>query len=164
MRIEAEIRYEAGPEAVGAMLADPTVVDRKCAATGALQHTVDVQGDATGPFTVTTVRTMPTDNFPDVARRFVGDTIDIRQEDVWNAPAADGSRTGVITVAIGGAPLRLNGTLRLDADGEGTRELIDGDLKASVPVLGGKLEKASEPALRMAIRKEQQVGTDWLAR
>ena len=163
MRFEAEIRYPASPDAVGGMLADRSFVDRKCAATGAIRHTVDVQGDASGTFTVTTVRTMPTDDFPDVARTFVGDTVDIRQVDSWNAPSADGTRVGTITVEITGAPLRLRGTLALANGGKGTVETVAGDLKASVPIIGGKLEKAAEPALKAAIRSEERVGTQWLS-
>lgn len=162
MRIEAVIRYAAAPDAVGAMLADPAFVDRKCAAMGARRHTASVEGDASGAFTVTTVRTMPTDDFPDVARRFVGESVDISQTDTWAAPAPDGTRTGTVVVAISGAPLRLTGAVSLGADGGGTVETVEGDLQASVPLIGDRLEKAAEPALMMAIRKEQQVGREWL--
>jgi len=162
VRFEAEIHYTASPADVGTMLADAEFSDRKCAATGALRHTVEVDGDASGAFTVSTVRTMPTDAFPDVARTFVGDTVDIRQVDSWKAPSADGTRAGTITVEIAGAPLRLKGALALAGDARSTVETIHGDLKASVPIIGGKLERAAEPALQAAIRKEEQVGTEWL--
>ena len=163
MRVDAEIRYTAPPDAVGTMLADPEFVDRKCAATGALRHTARVDGDASGAFTVTTVRTMPTNTFPDVARKLVGKTVDITETDSWDAAAADGSRRGTVVVTISGAPLKLDGTLSLDADGTGARQTIGGDLKASVPIIGGKLERASEPALKMAIRSEEKVGAAWLS-
>lgn len=164
MRVEDEIRYPAEPRAVAAMLADPEFVDQKMAATHALSSDVEVVGDAGGEFTVTSRRTMPTQGLPDVARTFVGDTLDIRQVEAWEAPAADGSRTGSIVVEVVGAPLRLTGTLRLTpVDGE-TLQVLSGDLKASVPLLGGKLEKAAEPAFLAAVRKEHEVGTAWLRR
>ncbi len=163
MRVETEIRYAATPDAVGSMLADPSFVDRKCAATGALRHTATVDGDASGAFTVTTVRTMPTDTFPDIARKFVGETVDIRQVDSWDAAGTGGSRSGTVVVEIAGAPLRLTGSLSLQARDGATLQTVDGDLKASVPFIGGKLEKAAEPALKMAIRKEGEVGRQWLS-
>jgi hypothetical protein len=46
----------------------------------------------------------------------------------------------------------------------GTRQTIDGDLKASVPLVGGRIEKAIEPAMQAAIRVEQREGRAWLAR
>lgn len=163
MKIQDEIRYEASPDAVAAMLADPAFVADKCARTGAIDHTVDVDGEASGPFTVTTARTMATDDFPDVAKKLVGDTIVIHEVDTWEAAAADGSRRGTITLRIKGAPLVLNGILALRADGAGTAQTVDGDLKASVPLIGGKLEKAAEPAVRSAMRKEHEAGREYLA-
>lgn len=163
MRVDAEISYPAGPTEVAAMLADTAFLERYCAATGAVRHTVEVVGDADGAFTVTTVRTMPTDDFPDVARRFVGDTVDIRQVDEWQAAGSGGSRSGTTTVEISGAPLRLAGDLRLSPGGDGTTQSVTGDLKASVPLIGGKLEKAAEPAIRAAIRQQEKVGRAWLA-
>lgn len=164
MRVEEEIRYSASPDEVAAMLADPEFVERKCAATGALSHDAEVVGDASGAFTVTTRRSMPTDAVPDIARSFIKDSLEVRQVEAWDAPGPDGSRSGTVTVEIVGAPLRLGGTMKLDSDGGGTVERLSADLKASVPLIGGKLEKAAAPAFLAAIRKEQEVGTAWLKR
>lgn len=164
MHVDAEIRYDASPEQVAAMLADEDFVEAKCVAMGALKHTVLVEGDARGAFTVTYSRTMPTNDFPEAARRFVGDTVVIRQVDDWREPDADGSREGTLSVEITGAPVRLSGTQRLSPEGAGTVQAVDGDLKASVPIVGGKLEKAAEPALRAAMRTENRTGREWLAR
>ena len=163
MKIQEEIRYDAPLEDVAAMLADPAFVEDKCRRTGAIDQTVEVEGDADGPFTVTTVRTMPTDDFPDVARKFVGDTVVIKQVDTWRAAAEDGSRAGDVRLKLAGAPVELTGTMSLAADGAGTRQDLVGDLKASVPLLGGKLEKAAAPAIVMALRKEGEVGREYLA-
>ncbi len=163
MHVEAEITYEAGPAEVAAMLADQAFVERKCDRMGALQRSVEMSGDVTGPFTATSSRTMPTTDFPDVARKFVGETVTIKQVDAWQAPEADGSREGTVDVEIMGAPLRVKGTMRLSPSGTGTLQTVDGELKASVPLIGGSLEKAAHPAIMSAIRKEQQVGREWLA-
>lgn len=163
MRVDQDIHYPVPPAEVAAMLADPAFVDRKCAAMGSISHDSEVVGKAGDAFTVTTRRTLPTDSFPDVARRFVGETIDIRQVDAWEAAGADGTRAGTLVVEVVGAPLRLTGTQRLDPDGTGTLQTVTGDLKASVPLVGGRLEKAAEPAITLAIRTEAKVGSAWLA-
>lgn len=163
MHVDAEIRYPATTDQVAQMLADSRFVEGKCVAMGATKQTVLVEGDASGAFTVTSSRTLPTDDFPDVARKFVGSSVTIRQVDAWQPAAADGSRQGTITVEIVGAPLRMTGDQWLRPDGAGTVQVFDGELKASIPLVGGKLESAAEPAIRMAIRKEDQVGHEWLA-
>lgn len=161
MRINDELRYQAAPDAVAVMLADPAFNDAVSQRMGAVSHTTDVVGDPSGAFTVTTVRTLPTDDFPDVARKFVGATVDVREVDTWEAAAQDGSRDGRIAVEIVGAPLRLNGTLRLRPEGDATVEVVEGDLKASVPLVGGALERAAEPAIRSAVRQRGRVGGSW---
>ena len=109
------------------------------------------------------VASCPTDDVPDYARSFIGKTLDVVRVDRWEPPAADGSRDGTVTVEIKGAPIRLNGMLTLRPDDAGCEEVIAGELKASIPLLGGKMERAAEPALMSAIRKEEEVGLVHLA-
>lgn len=163
MRVSAEIYYDADPAAVMAMLTDPAFQERKCAATGALSSSVAIEGDDDGPVTITTRRTMPTDEVPDFARSYVGQTLEVVHTDSWQAPGGDGSRRGEVLVEITGLPVRLTGTQRMAAADDGTTTVVEGDLKASVPLFGSKIEKAVEPAMRAALRKEQDVGTAWLA-
>jgi hypothetical protein len=157
VKVNAHIRYPASCEHVFTMLVDRSFQERVCAATGALRYEVQVEQDA-GSATITTRRELPTDDIPDYARSFVGRTLDVVRVDRWEAPAADGSRDGTVTVEIKGAPIRLNGMLALRPDDAGTEETIVGELKASIPLLGGKMERAAEPAVMSAIRKEEEVG------
>ena len=39
---------------------------------------------------------------------------------------------------------------------------INGDLKASIPLLGGRVEKAAAPAVVHAIHGEERTGRRWL--
>jgi hypothetical protein len=163
VRLSAEIRYDADPATVFAMLADPDFQERKCAATGAIDHEVEIEEYDDGGAAIRTQRTMPTDNIPDFVRTFVGQTLTVVQVDDWQPAAADGSREGTTVVEIKGSPVRLAAAMTLGPDGAGSRQTIDGDLKASVPIVGGRIEKAIEPALQAAIRVEQREGRTWLA-
>ena len=163
MRLSAEIRYDADPATVFAMLVDADFQERKCAATGALDHELEIEEYDDGGAAIRTSRTMPTDQVPDFIRTFVGQTLTVVQVDDWQPPAPDGSREGTVVVEIKGAPVRLAAAATLLADGAGSRQTIDGDLKASVPLIGGRIEKAVEPALQAAIRVEQREGRAWLA-
>ena len=157
MKVNARLRYPVSCEHVFAMLVDRSFQERVCEATKALRYEVRIEQDA-GSATITTRRELPTDAVPEFARGFVGRTLDVVRVDRWEPPAADGSRDGTVTVEIKGAPIRLNGMLALRPDDAGSEEVIAGELKASVPLLGGKLERAAEPALMSAIRKEEEVG------
>ena len=162
MRLKAELRYDSGPAEVFAMLTDPAFQERKLAATGALEQHVEVETRDDGGAVVTTRRTMPTDQVPDLVRNLVGRTLTIVQVEDWEPAAGDG-RSGTVTAEVSGAPVRLTGTLRLAATGAGTVETLEGELKAKVPIVGGRIERAAEPAITAAIEVEEREGRAWLA-
>jgi hypothetical protein len=163
VRLSAEIRYDADPEAVFAMLTDVGFQERKLAATHAVDYEVEVEEDGNGGAVVTSSRDLPTDDVPDLVRSLVGPTLTVVQVEEWKAAAADGSRDGTVRVEVRGAPVRFTASLRLTPAGGGSVEVLDGDLKARVPMIGGRIEKAAEPAIMGAIRVEERTGKDWLA-
>lgn len=163
MRITAEIHYDADPGTVFRMICDVAFQERKCVANGAIAHEVEVEEYEDGGAVVTTHRTLPADGVPEFVRSFVGDTLRVTQTDDWAGPGDDGSRDGTTLVEIAGAPVRFTAALRLEPSGTGARQSVAGDLKASVPLVGGKIERAAEPAIRAAVRAEQRTSDAWLA-
>jgi Protein of unknown function (DUF2505) len=161
MKISSTVEYAATPEAVFAMLSNEDFQARKCVATGARRHSVSIsaQGDRT---VIVSSRDLPTDDFPDFVKRMVGATLAIRETQDWGPPGTDGARQGLLTVDIAGAPIDLAGTLSLAPGGQGTVETVEGDLKAGIPLIGGKIENAAAPAIRSAIRVEKETGQAWL--
>lgn len=162
MRISADVLYDADPATVFAMICDVAFQERKCIANGALEHRVEIEEYEDGGAVVTTHRTLPADGIPDFVKSFVGPTLVITQTDDWAGPGADGVRTGTTVAEIAGAPVRFTAALRLESTTTGARQAVAGELKATVPLIGGKIEKAAEPAIRAAIRAEQRTSTAWL--
>ena len=163
MQVSAEIRYDADPRTVFAMITDPAFQRAKCEATGSLEHEVRVDARTDGGVVVFSRRTMPTDQVPDFVRSLVGATVHLEETQTWHPVTPEGERTGVIVVQIQGAPVRFTASTALSEDGTGTHQPIEGELKASVPLFGGRIERAAEPAVRAAIRVEQRTGTTWLS-
>ena len=162
MRISETISYAAAPDAVFAMVTDPEFQKRKCVEAGAHEYDAAVAMDGEGA-RVVTKRDLRADGLPDFARSVVGNTLSVTETYLWGAPGADDSRTGTLTVEVAGAPVALRSDVRLFPSGGGTTISIDGDLKASIPLFGGKIEKAAAPAVIDAIHSEQETGTRWLA-
>ena len=77
---------------------------------------------------------------PGFLERFLPKDGRIRETFDWQAAAGDGTRRGTWRVEIAGAPARLGGTMRLEPLPEGSRYTIEGDVKVSVPLIGGKAE------------------------
>jgi hypothetical protein len=61
------------------------------------------------------------------------------QTEVWG-PAKDGSRSGTWQGEIPGAPAKVGGRMSLTPISTGTRYRIEGEVKVSIPLVGGKAE------------------------
>lgn len=162
MKIEHSFTLPADVDRVMAMIADPAYVEDKIRRTGAKDHTVQVTTDGPGPV-IRTTRVMSTDRVPQVARRAVGDSVTLHEEQVWDAPAADGSRTGRLKVTAGSAPASLEATLRLEPRGQETVFSTSGDFRVRIPLLGSQIEKQAEPYVGKVIGLEEKASRDWLA-
>lgn len=160
MDMHSELRYDADPATVFEMLTNEEFIGRKTLAANAVRHHVSVQRDS-DRVTVNLTRVMPPD-VPDFVRRFVGETIDVRQVDTWGAAAADGSRNGTLELEMVGAPVTCTGRMRLEPNGSSTVITINGKLKAAVPLFGGKIEEAVHQGLMEVAKIEQKVGDWWL--
>jgi len=151
--------YPATPDVVFAQMCAQEFQDAKCDATttGRWKADVSTTGDRT---VVSTERVLPTDGLPDIARSFVGESLTIVEVQTWGPAAADGSRTADLNLHVKGAPMTLKGSIRLSPTASGTVHQLDGELRAGVPLIGGKLEKAAADPLMFAARTE----TDLLRR
>lgn len=162
MRFDATIDYPADVQTVATMLADEEFVRRKLAASGALDSSYDVlrEGEA---FTITTRRTMPTDQVPSRFRSLVGQSLDVRLVEAWEAPQADGTRSGTLALDIAGVPVRATGRMLLRPSGEGSSQSFSGDVTASIPLFGKPIEKAAADAVDKVLAVERSIGLDYLA-
>ncbi len=161
MRIAETARYPAPPEEVFAVLADEDFQDAKCEATHAMSHTVEVTA-RDGRTRVRTERELPATGLPDVARSFVGDTLRVTETHDWGPAGPDGSRRASIEIGVRGAPITMRGTIALLPDGPGTREEIEANLSASVPLVGGRIERAAAPVVQQAITIETRMAHERL--
>ena len=157
MKFEHTLRYAATPDQVFAMLGEATFRERVCEAQHATECTAVVDGyDDT--MTVKVDQKRPSEGIPSFAKKFVGDTIHILQEEEWTS-ATDAR----LDVSIPGKPGHLKGTITLRPDGDGTVETVAGELKVAIPLVGGKIEVLVAEMLEHALQAEQRIGTAWLA-
>ncbi len=89
----------------------------------------------------------------------MGDEIQIVQTERW--ASAD---RGDIAVEIPGKPGDMKGTAQLRESGGTTTETVDLTVKVGIPLVGGKLEGLIGDLLLKALRAENTVGREWLAR
>lgn len=157
MKFSHDLTYDAAPDQVLRMLADPAFRDRVCDAVHGTDRRVAIQGAGAG-MTVTVDQTQPARGIPSYAAKFVGDQIRIIQHERWRTTAgAD------LELEIPGKPGAFAGTIALVATGTGTTETVSGDVTVKVPFVGSRLESLVGDVFRSALEAENRVGRAWLA-
>jgi len=157
MKFSHEIQYTAAADDVYAMLAEQAFREQVCDACHAVDRTVQITPSADG-MDVVVHQTLPGDGIPSFAKKLVGDRIQVVQSERWTSPT-----NAALEVNIPGKPGQLRGTVTLTERGGETVKIVDGDIKVSIPLVGGKLEGLIGDLFRSALRAESRVGARWLA-
>ncbi|GAB4099096.1 DUF2505 domain-containing protein [Sinomonas halotolerans] len=164
MALEASTTLSHPVARVAAVLTDEAFQRHVSELVGGRLESFSIEGDPAGAFTATVVRQVPTQRLPEIARKVVGEHLNVTQTEVWSAPEADGSRQADITVKVAGAPVDVAAVQRLVAEGGSTRVELTGSVTSSVPLLGGKIASAAEPMVGKALNLQASEADAWLAK
>jgi hypothetical protein len=161
MDVREEIVYDASPDDVFEMLCDQAFREKVCRGIGSVRYDVSITRDGDTAL-VRQDRVMKAD-LPDVAKKIVGDTIEMVQTEDWGKRRPDGSRTATFHVEIPGKPGAITGKVSLSPAGDGSREVVSGQVKVSIPFVGKRLETEVAKGLQAALEVEGRIGAKWLA-
>lgn len=154
MKYQETIDYPVPCERLLGIFTQPDFVLAKYAAQGAsniqpLAHTHD--GDT---FRVTVSRDVPVQvDVPGFARSLVPSTITLIQTDTWNTR----TRRGSLDIEFKGMPVKLRCEMRLEDGPSGAHHTLDFDIRVSVPLVGGKLEKLLADDLQLKFKHDTEV-------
>jgi hypothetical protein len=161
MDVREDIVYDASPDDVFEMLCDQSFREKVCRAIGSLSYDVTISRDG-DTATVRNHRVMDAD-LPEVAKKVVGDTIEMVQTEEWGPRESDGARAGAFRVEIPGKPGSISGKVSLAPLRSGTRETVAGQVKVSIPLVGKRLETEVVRGMKAALEVEGRVGAKYLA-
>ncbi|GAA3693131.1 DUF2505 domain-containing protein [Arthrobacter ginkgonis] len=164
MALNATTTLPYTPAEVVATFADRAFVEHLGTQVGGTLKDFTVSGDLAGAFESVTVRSVPTDRLPEIARKFVGASVDVTQREAWSAPAADGSREANVTVEVSGIPVNVSAVQRVAAAAGGSRVDLEGEVSSGIPFLGGKIASAAEPFVGKALNLQAAQAKAWLER
>ncbi len=154
--LSARMQLPADPAAAYALLVDPDYVREIGEATGGQEVTVTVTPTDDGGAVVASHRVLPAE-LPSYAKAVVGDSLKLTETRTFGPAAADGSRDGSAEVTFDGAPVKIAGTLRLAATTEGSELALDAQVSASLPFIGGKIERFAAEQIERFMAKEESV-------
>lgn len=156
MDFRHELAYDAPPDQVFAMLADPEFRRAACEAQDVISVEVDVETTGAG-FEARIDQVQRTDDLPAFARTFAGDSTQAIQIESWSDATG-----GSVRIEAPGQPSEIAGTVALRPEGAGTREVVELALTVKVPLIGGKLEKVLAARIAAALDAEHEVGVAYL--
>ncbi len=161
--ISGELHFPADPAAVFTMVTDQAYVQEKNERTGGINVESEVTTNDDGTIRIYATRALPAE-IPGYAKKFVGDQIETQQTDTWQPNPVDGNYRGTLHVDFGKAPMVVDGTFEIKATDDGSVLIVTAQAKASVPFVGGKIEGIAAEQFGRAVRKEEEIGQDWLSR
>jgi hypothetical protein len=91
-----------------------------------------------GGVTLVVDRALP-DGIPGFLTKFLPAGGRVTQTDAW-AAAQDGVRRGTWRADTAGSPAKVDGTMRLEPTPSGCVYVVEGTVKVSIPIVGGKAE------------------------
>ena len=157
MKFRHELLYDASPREVFEMLADPAFREASCAAQDVISVEVELERDGDA-FTLVADQVQNTNDLPSFARTFAGHTTRAIQREEW----VDDSG-GTLRIETPGKPADIAGTITLLADGDGTREVVELEVKVRLPLIGGRIEKLLGDKVAAGMDAEHDAGVAWLA-
>jgi hypothetical protein len=161
-QISTQMRVPTDVETAYAMVTDPAYARDRAERTAGRDIEVAASGD---PATVVSKRTLPVpEELPSFARAMVGDGIAVEETHAWQAPSADGSREARLVVLFPSMPVKVEGTMRIAADGDGCMITIEATANASMPMVGGVVEQGVKAQVLRAAQEEERLANEWLAR
>ena len=164
MRLHVTHHFDADVATVFAVMSDPDAVVAKYAAIGATDVRVVSHNARDGAPLLVTSRKVTID-LPGFAKRVMSPTNTVVQTDDWQPPAADGTRACHYRVEVQGVPSRIEGTVTLVADGaQRTRQDVEAEVRVSVPLVGGRLEKLAVDSGVRTLQDEADFTASRLAR
>ena len=156
-QIRHQLTYDAPLAEVAAMLRDPGFRTRVCEYQDVLRSSVAIEPDGPG-MRVRIEQVQTARGIPSFATKFVGDEIEIVQEETWTGP-----ENGELVLTIPGKPGEGRGTATLTESNGRTVETVDLTVKVSIPLVGGKLEGLISDLIIKALKAENAVGREWLS-
>lgn len=148
------------PDSIFNLLKREDFILAKCEATGSMSTTASVDVSDESVTVISNTRQLPAD-LPAPAKSLVGDTITVTETQKWSPAQPDGSRQATVSVEFSG-PMKFEGNLRLAPCDSGSTITTTGKFTASVPFIGGKIEKVAAEQTERYLAAEERIARQWL--
>lgn len=156
MKFRRELAYEATPDQVFTMIADPVFREKVAAAQGVVS--VDVACTPKGDgLSVVVDQEQNTSGLPAIAKKIVGETTRAIVTEEWVDRTS-----GSYDITAPGKPTKTSGSVSIAPHGSGASYVLELEVTVKVPLIAGKLEKVMAEQIDDGLDKEHAVAVAWL--
>lgn len=142
-------------EAVYALVTNREFREEAVVVVGGTDVEVSIEPTSDG-HTITVIQTQPA-QVPDFIKKFVGDTVKVKQTEKWGSPDGAGNRSADVKFSVIGQPAEM--LARADLSGESDVSfVVEGDLKVNVPFIGRKIEPEIAKIISASLRSDVEQG------
>ncbi|MGW6935144.1 DUF2505 domain-containing protein [Lentzea sp. NPDC054927] len=156
-RIEHHTTSPHSAEKVFGAMVDETYLRDRLAAIGGTNAELVTFTSVDGKTSYQLKQGVPAEHLPSVAKSLLGGDLVIQRVENWAAGA------GTVEVTLVGVPGRLDGSFTVTDNGSGSKLTLAGEVKVSIPLVGGKLEKVIAEQVAVLLDKESEFTSEWLA-
>lgn len=160
MKHTVKVQFPASSDVVIKAFTDKDFHTGKLEIMGISGYTVEDHSFDGEDFSIKIRRKVPLDvPIPGALKRVLGGgTLTVIHEDCWNV----NTKTGHVNMDVQGMPIDLACDMSLADDGEGCVYTYLWDIRAKVPLIGGKLEKTMVADLEKKMPAETEAGIQLL--
>ncbi|MFS8098083.1 DUF2505 domain-containing protein [Lentzea alba] len=156
-RIEHHTTSPHSAEKVFGAMVDETYLRDRLAAIGGTNAELVSFSSADGKASYELKQGVPAEHLPSMAKSLLGGDLVIKRVENWAAGA------GTVEVTLNGVPGRLDGGFTITDNGSSSKTTLMGEVKVSIPLMGGKLEKVIAEQVIVLLDKESEFTSEWLA-
>lgn len=162
-RISHDASYSCSAAELHATLCDPEYWRARVDAVGGPGATLDAVTPTKGGAEVALTQKVAAEHLPSIVSRIVSGDLSISRTESWG-PLNGSSATGRTTAHVASTPAVVGSTAELSGADGGCTVRTRGEVKVSVPLIGGKLEQAVADAVLRLLNAEQKFTSSWVER
>jgi hypothetical protein len=158
--MEHRARFATPADAVHAAIVDPAFLADRLEALGGTDAAVEDRTESAGTVTYRLRQGLAAEHLPSAVRTLLKGDLVVHRTETWRA-----DRTGTVQATVQGVPGEIKGTMRLsDIDaGSGSEWVTSLEVKVSIPLIGGKIEKSIGEQVVKLLANEATFTEKWLA-
>ena len=156
--MEHRARFATPADAVHAAIVDPAFVADRLEALGGTNAAVEDRTESAGTVTYRLRQGLAAQHLPSAVRTLLKGDLVVHRTETWRP-----DKTGTVQATVQGVPGEINGTMRLSEMDSRTEWLTSLEVKVSIPLVGGKIEKSIGEQVLKLLANEAAFTEKWLA-